>query len=88
LTMLGGYFFFFLIAAISSFVLYEFYGLAQLLAGLELGRRDGSVEETMNACMNCATQLDFHHTNGEQIGGFIVKIVRHAQIENVNQSTS
>jgi phosphatidate cytidylyltransferase len=29
LTMLGGYFFFFLIAAISSLALYEFYGLAE-----------------------------------------------------------
>jgi len=29
LTMLGGYFFFFLIAVISSLVLYEFYGLAE-----------------------------------------------------------
>jgi CDP-diglyceride synthetase len=45
LTMLGGYFFFFLIAVISSLALYEFYGLAQLLAGLELGSRDGSAEE-------------------------------------------
>ena len=29
LTMLGGYFFFFLIAVISSLALYEFYGLAE-----------------------------------------------------------
>jgi CDP-diglyceride synthetase len=29
LTMLGGYFFFFLITVISSLALYEFYGLAE-----------------------------------------------------------
>ena len=50
LTMLGGYYFFFLIAVISTLTLYEFYGLAETKGAARAAGRRGARDDRRAAC--------------------------------------